>query len=73
MSPNDEGSQFPKVHLTSNEEERLVLNSIFRDYKLYSKQYKPAKGSLSSSQLFVTSPHLFNITTNFIGSNKLLT
>ena len=32
-SPNDEGSQFSKLHFPCNKEERLVLNSFFREYK----------------------------------------
>ena len=59
--PNDEGSQFSKLHFPCNKEERLVLNSFFREYNLYlkkkQKNFKPVEGSLSSSQLFVTSPH----------------
>ena len=35
--------------------ERSSLYSFFRECNLYPKAYKPAKGSLSSSQLFVTS------------------
>ena len=34
-SPNDEGSQFSKLHFPCNKEERLVLNSFFREYNLY--------------------------------------
>ena len=62
-SPNDEGSQFSKLHFSCNKEERLVLNSFFREYNLYLKKknnFKPVQGSLSSSQLFVTSPHTFH-------------
>ena len=58
-SPNDKGSQFSKLHFPCNKEERLVLNSFFREYNFYLKKnnFKPVSGSLSSSQLFVTSPH----------------
>ena len=62
-SPNNEGSQFPKFHFPCNKEERFVLNSFFRKYNLYLKKKKtdkPAKGTLSSSQLLhVTSPHTY--------------
>ena len=37
-SPNDEGSQFSKLHFPCNKEERLVLNSFFREYDLYLKK-----------------------------------
>ena len=37
-SPNDEGSQFSKFHFACNKEERLVLNSFFREYNLYLKK-----------------------------------
>ena len=37
-SPNDEGSQFSKLHFPCNKEERLVLNSFFREYNLYLKK-----------------------------------
>ena len=40
-SPNDEGSQFSKLHFPCNKEERLVLNSFFREYNLYLKKKKP--------------------------------
>ena len=40
MSPNDEGSQFSKLHFLCNKEERLVLNSFFREYNLYLKKKK---------------------------------
>ena len=43
-SPNDEGSQFSKLHFPCNKEERLVLNSFFREYNLYLKKktnFKP--------------------------------
>ena len=39
-SPNDEGSQFSKLHFPCNKEERLVLNSFFREYNLYLKKKK---------------------------------
>ena len=62
-SPNDEGSQFSKLHFPCNKKERLVLNSFFREYDLYLKKtlnlFKVA--SLSSSQLFVRSPHHFTL------------
>ena len=37
-SPNDEGSQFSKLHFPCNKEEILVLNSFFREYNLYLKK-----------------------------------
>ena len=37
-SPNDEGSQFSKLHFPCNKEERLVLNSFFREYNLSLKK-----------------------------------
>ena len=37
-SPNDEDSQFCKLHFPCNKEERLVLNSFFREYNLYLKK-----------------------------------
>ena len=37
-SPNDEGSQFSKLHFPCNKEEKLVLNSFFREYNLYLKK-----------------------------------
>ena len=39
-SPNDEGSQFSKLHFPCNKEERLVLNSFFSGYNLYLKKKK---------------------------------
>ena len=46
-------------HFPCNKEDRLVLSSFFSKYNLYSKKYyKPAKGGLSSNQLFVTSLHI---------------
>ena len=37
-SPNDEGSQFSKLHFPCKKEERLVLNSFFRECNLYLKK-----------------------------------
>ena len=37
-SPNDESSQFSKIHLPWNKEEKLVFNSFFGEYKLYLKK-----------------------------------
>ena len=37
-SPNDEGSQFTKLHFLCNKEERLVLKPFFREYNLYLKK-----------------------------------
>ena len=37
-SPNDEGSQFSKLHFPCKKEERLVLNSFFREYNLSQKK-----------------------------------
>ena len=42
-SPNDEDSQFSKLHFPCNREERLVLNSYFREYNLYLKKKKKKK------------------------------
>ena len=53
--PNDEGSQFSKFHFPCSKGERWTLYSFFRECKVYSKTYQPAKNSLSCSQLFVTS------------------
>ena len=53
--PNDEGSQFSKFHFPCSNGERWTLYSFFRECKVYSKTYQPAKNSLSCSQLFVTS------------------
>ena len=39
-SPNDEGSQFSKLHFPCNKEERLVSNSFFGEYDLYLKKKK---------------------------------
>ena len=47
-------------HFPCNKEDKLVLSSFFSKYNLYSKKYyKPAKGDLSSNQLFVISPTFF--------------
>ena len=53
-----EGSQLFKFHFPFNKEERWIY-IFFRQLNLCSKSYKPAKGSLSSSQLFVTSLHVW--------------
>lgn len=45
---------FCEFHFPYNKEERLTSYSFFRERKLYSKTYKPAEGTLWSSQLFVT-------------------
>ena len=55
MSFNDQGSQFPKFHFPCNEEERLAINSLCGEYNSTPKNYKSAKASLSSSQLYVAS------------------
>ena len=58
--PNDEGSQFPKFYFPCNKEERVVLNYFFLENTISAtNDYKPAKGSLSSSQLFVTASRSF--------------
>ena len=57
-SPNDEGSQFSKLHFPCNEEERLVLNSFFREYYLYlKKKQKKKKTKKKTLNLFKVAYH----------------
>ena len=43
-SPNDEGSQFSKIHFPWNKEEKLVPNFFFREYNLcFKKTLNPFK------------------------------
>ena len=63
-STNDGGWQLPKFHFPWNKEERVVLNSFFKSIISSRNNHKPVKGSLWSSQLFVTSPHLLIYTSN---------
>ena len=49
----------------------MNLYSFFREYNIYLKTYKLAKGNLSSSQLFVTSLHIdYGLFTNLPGIVK---
>ena len=36
--PNNEGSQFSKIHFAWNKEGKLVSNFFFREYNLYFKK-----------------------------------
>ena len=50
----------PLKFFSHNRKERLVLNSLEYATSI-PKNYKPAKGSLLSSQVFVTSPRTFGL------------
>ena len=57
--PSNEGSHLSKLHFPCNKGERWTLS--LESVTSIKKTYKPAKGSLSSSQLFVTSLHYWEI------------
>ena len=57
--PNDEGSQFSKLHFPCNKEERLVLNSFFREYNLYLKKKK--KNKKKNKKTTTTTFNLFKV------------
>ena len=56
-SSNNEGLQLPRFHFPWNKEKRVFWILSLESITSTKINHKHAKGSLSSSQLFVTSPH----------------
>ena len=58
--PNDEDSQRPKFNFLAIKKKDYFYIISIESITFTTNNYKPPKGSLSSSHLFVTSPHTYS-------------